>query len=260
MSKEIKSTVKKTNLEINYEDFINPENTETVVILHWWGGSSKSWLVVWKLLNQSGFNVIIPDLPGFWKTKLEKTFDLEEYAIVIEEFIKKLWFDNIILWWHSNWWAIAIKIANRWKINISRLILNNSAWIRNDKKRSFKRKILGKTVKYFKFLKKIFIFKKIRILFYKLIWGQDYLNAEKNPYLKQTYLNMISSDLQKEIIELKNHTLLIWWENDTYTPKSDWLFMRKNIKNSKIIILEDEKHWIHLTSPEKLVNTFLENI
>ena len=36
MSKEIKSTVKKTNLEINYEDFINPENTETIVILHGW--------------------------------------------------------------------------------------------------------------------------------------------------------------------------------------------------------------------------------
>jgi hypothetical protein len=34
MSKEIKSTVKKTNLEINYEDFINQENTETIVVLH----------------------------------------------------------------------------------------------------------------------------------------------------------------------------------------------------------------------------------
>jgi pimeloyl-ACP methyl ester carboxylesterase len=215
---------------------------------------------VWELLLQSGFNVIIPDLPGFWKTKLNKTFDLEEYAIVIEEFIKELWLDNIILWWHSNWWAIAIKIANRWKINISRLVLNNSAWIRNDKKRSLKRKILNKTVKYFKFLKKIFIFKKIRILFYKLIWWQDYLNAEKNPHLKQTYLNMISSDLQEEIKNVKNHTLLIWWKNDTYTPKSDWIFMRNNIKNSKIIILEDEKHWIHLTSPEKLVNTFLKNL
>ncbi len=260
MSKEIKSTVKKTNLEINYEDFINPENTETIVILHWWGWSSQSWLQVWELLLQNGINVIIPDLPGFWKTKLEKVFDLDEYAIVIEEFIKELNLDNIILWWHSNWWAISIKLAKRWKINISRLILNNSAWIRNDKKRNLKRKILKSVVNNFKFLKKFFIFKKLRILFYKAIWWQDYLNAEKNPYLKETYLNMISSDLQDDIKELKNHTLLIWWEKDTYTPRNDWLKMRNSIKNSKLVVLENEKHWIHLTSPEKLVKTFLENI
>ncbi len=260
MVKNIKTTVKKTNLEINYEDFINPENTETIVILHGWWWSSQSWLIAWELLFQNWFNVIIPDLPGFWKTKLNKVFDLDEYAIVIEEFIKKLWLNNIILWWHSNWWAIAIKIAIRWKINISRLVLNNSAWIRNDKKRSFKRKILWKIINNFKFLKKIFIFKKIRILFYKIIWGQDYLNAEKNPNLKQTYLNMISSDLQNEIKNINNYTLLIWWENDTYTPISDWNFMRNNIKNSKIIVLENEKHWIHLSNPEKLINTFLNNI
>ena len=260
MSKEIKSTAKKTNLEINYEDFINQENTETVLILHWWWWSSQSWLEVWDLLFQSGFNVIIPDLPWFWKTKLEKTFDLEEYAIVIEEFIKKLKLDNIILWWHSNGWAIAIKIANRWKINISRLVLNNSAGIRNDKKRNFKRKLLKNTIKYFSFLKNIFKNKKIRILFYKLIWGQDYLNAEKNPYLKQTYLNMISSDLQNEIKTIKNNTLLIWWEKDTYTPTSDAYFMRNNIKKSKLIILNNETHWIHLKNPIRLVETFLQNI
>ena len=251
---------KKTNLEINYEDFINPDNTETIVILHWWWWSSQSWLTVWEILLQNWFNVIIPDLPWFWKTKLEKTFDLDEYASVVEEFIKELWLNNIILWWHSNWWAISIKIASRKKINISRLILNNSAWIRNDNKRKIKRKILNFIINHLKFIKKIFIYKKIRILFYKIIWWQDYLNAEKNPFLKETYKNMIKSDLSDEIKNLKQHTLLIWWKNDTYTPLSDWIFMRNNIKNSKMVTLENEKHWIHLNSPEKLVNTFLNNI
>jgi hypothetical protein len=34
MTNDIQSTVKKTNLKINYEDFSNSENTETIVILH----------------------------------------------------------------------------------------------------------------------------------------------------------------------------------------------------------------------------------
>ena len=253
-------TLKKTNIEINYEDWVNEDNIDNIVILHGWGWSSQSWLNVSELLFQSWFNVIVPDLPGFWKTKLEKVFDLDEYANVIEEFIKELNLKNVILWGHSNWWAISIKIANRNKIPLSRLVLNNSAWIRNDKKRSFKRKILNNIIKPLKVFKKIPWWNKIRELFYRLIWSQDYLSSEKNPYLKQTYLNMINSDLSLEIPKIKENTLLIWWENDTYTPVLDGSFMRKNIKNSKMIVLEDEKHWIHLTSPDKLVNTFLNNI
>jgi len=214
--------------------------------------------------------VIVPDLPGFWKTKLEKEFDLDEYATVIEEFIIEMWLKNVILWWHSNGWAISIKIANRWKINISRLILNNSAWIRNDSKRSLKRKILNNIAKNIKKIIKILPspgrgglgrgFKKIRKLFYKAIWSHDYLNAEKNPNLKQTYLNIISSDLTDEIKKIKLDTLLIWWEKDTYTPLSDWNTIRNSIKNSKMIVLKNEKHWIHLHNPELLVKTFLQNI
>ena len=252
--------MQKTNLEINYEDWIDEDNENTIVILHWWGWSSQSWLSMWELLFQSWFNVIIPDLPWFWKTKLKKVFDLEEYAIVVENFIKELWLKNIILWWHSNWWAIAIKISSRWKIDISRLILNNSAWIRNDSKRSLKRKIFNNLVKPFKIFKKIYWFYKIRTIFYKTIWSHDYLEAEKNPFLKQTYLNIIKSDLKEIIPTIKQNTLLIWWEKDTYTPLSDWKYMRNNIKNSKMIVLENEKHWIHLQNPIKLINTFLNNI
>ena len=253
-------TLKKTNIEINYEDFIDVENKETIVILHWWGWSSQSWLTVWDLLSKNGFNTIIPDLPGFWKTKLEKVFDLDEYVLVIEEFIKELWLKKIILWWHSNWWAISIKIAEREKIDISRLILNNSAWIRNDKRRWLKRKIINLIIKPFKFLKNAPWYTKIRELFYRIIWWQDYLEAEKNSFLKKTYVNMIKSDLKDIIPNINLNTLLIWWKNDTYTPLSDWIYMRKTIKNSKMIILDNEKHWIHLTSPKKLVDTFLKNI
>lgn len=264
-------TLEKANLEIHYEDWLDESNENTIVILHWWGWSSQSWLKVGELLFQSWFNVIIPDLPWFGKTKIEKVFDLDEYAKVVEKFIKELWLKDIILWWHSNWWAISIKVATRNNVNISRLILNNSAWIRNDKKRSFKRKILNSFTTIIKKILNIIptrknwdtdngMIKKIRKIFYKAIWWQDYLNTENNPYLKETYLNMIKSDLTEIIPNISQNTLLIRWKYDTYTPFWDWIYMRNNIKNSKIIILENEKHWIHITSPEKLVHTFLNNI
>ena len=244
---------------IYYKEYLQ-QNIQTILILHGWWWSSESWKDVWEILSKNNFRVTIPDLPGFWKTKLNRVFTLEEYAIIIESFIQKLWLENIIVWGHSNGWAISIKLVNRWKITIQKLILNNSAWIRNDRKRSLKKQILWNLIKPFKILRNIPWINKFRNIFYKLIWNQDYLDVEKNPKLKQTYLNMISSDLKNEIEKIDIDTLLIWWEKDTYTPLSDGYFMRKNIKKSKMCILDNETHGIHLKNPKRLVNVFLENI
>jgi pimeloyl-ACP methyl ester carboxylesterase len=257
----LEKEIKIWNFLINYKEFFNNKDSQNILILHGWQGSSDSWVEVGKKLKNANYNVIIPDIPCASKnTDCKKIFSLEEYAILIEKFLEKLKLNNIILWWHSNWWAISIKISNREKINILRLVLNNSAWIRLDKKRSLKRKIFSILIKPFKNFKKIKLLKKLRILFYKAIWSHDYLNAEKNPKLKETYLNMISSDLKNEIKNIKHNTLLIWWKNDSYTPISDAYFMRNNIKNSKLVILDGEKHWIHLQNPERLVSTFLKEI
>ncbi len=251
------SSNNKTNLEIKYKEYTNDSNKETVVILHWWWGSSNSWIEFSEILSQNWYNVIVPDLPWFWETKLNYVFDLDEYSKVITNFLRELKIDNFILWWHSNWWAISIKIANSNIFNIKRLVLNNSAWIRNDKKRSLKRKILNNIIRPFKFLWKS---KKIRSFFYRAIWSQDYLESEKTPFLKETYKNMISSDLKDDIKKINLNTLLIWWELDSYTPLSDAYYMRNNIWKSKLVVLDWETHWIHIKNPVRLVDTFINNI
>lgn len=264
-----KTQLKLNKSDISYEIFeSNTSNSDTILILHWWQWASSSWTQVWDLLNMEEYNVIIPDIPWASKnTTCNDIYTLDLYAELIEDFVNKLKedyeninFNNLIILWHSNGWAISIKIASRGILKFIRLVLNNSAWIRNDKKRTFKRKFLSKLVKYFWLFKKVKFLNRIRKLFYKVIWWQDYLKAEENPNLKQTYLNMISSDLKNEIKDLDCFTLLIWGEKDTYTPVSDWYFMRENIKKSKLIVLENETHGIHLKNPKRLVETFLQNI
>jgi len=257
--------IKINNTDISYELFESKnENADTIVILHGWRGVSSSWTKVWDFLNMSGYNVVIPDIPGASKlTECNDIYSIDSYSEIIEKFIldlknkhENLNFDNLILWWHSNGWAISIKIVSNNKIKVLRLVLNNSAWIRNDKKRSLKKKIFSFIVKPFSIVNN----NKIKKIFYHLIWNNDYSEALDNPNLKQTYLNMISCDLRDEIKNLDCFTLLLWGEKDTYTPLSDWLFMRDNIKKSKLVVLNDEKHWIHLHNPKRLVETFLQNI
>lgn len=246
-------TIKIWNLDVNYKIF-GDEKNQVFLILHWWWGSSDSWIKVAELLSKDFF-VVIPDLPGFGKTALDKVYTLEEYANFVNNFLEKLKIKEVILLWHSNWWAIAISLV--WKIKIKKLILNNSAWIRKKIKTSLKRKILWFFVKPLKFIRHIPWWEKFRELFYKFIGSRDYLEAEKNPYKKQTYLNMINTDLQDKIKTIKEDTLLIRWKYDTYTPLEDGKKMNDLIENSKLEII-DSTHWIHLKQPEKLVEIIKE--
>lgn len=264
----IERNIKIWNTDLFYKKYYSKDNKYTILILHWWWWSSDSWTQVWELLFESWYNVIIPDLPWFWKTKIKKIYDLNSYSKLIEEFITFLNLDKIILWWHSNGWAISINLINRWTLKVERLILNNSAWIRNNKKRNIKRLIINYFSKILKIifwktlkkLEKYNFYNKLRENFYKLIWSWDYINVENNIFLKKTYQNMISSDLRSELSNININTLLIRWEKDTYTPISDWNLFKKLIKKSKFIMIKNEKHWIHLSNPEILVNTFLNNI
>lgn len=248
-------------LHINYKIRKNKENKNTIVILHWWWGSSDSWDNVSKILYKNGYNVIVPDLPGFWKTMLDQPFKLCDYAKVIEDFIASLKIKNIILMWHSNGWAISTMIISRGFLKINKLILNNSAGIRNKKLPSLKNKIIKYTTYPFKIFKKIPGYQKVRRFIYIrfLGWG-DYINSENNKHLNDTLKNMLKADIKAEFKSIKIPTLIIWWENDAYTPLLDWYKMKKWISNSKIIILDKQRHSIHLQAPDLLVQTIIKNI
>lgn len=240
--------------------YFNEENKENILILHGWWWKSESFKNFAEIIFKKWFNVFIPDLPWFWETKLDKTFDLDEYSIFIEKLIFDLWIEDFILMWHSNWWAISIKLANNKNIKIKKIILYNSAGVRITKKMSFKRKVFKIFSIPFKPFKNFSFFKKLRIVFYKIIWNYDYLNSLKVPFLEETYKNIIGEDLQNIMKNINTETLLIRWEKDTFTPISYWKIIKKNIKNSKMIVLDWEWHSPHLKNVEKLANTFLNNI
>jgi len=245
--------------KLKYIEYWKNKN-DVILILHWWWWSSDSWKAVWKLLEKENYRVIIPELPWSTKVELKKSYTLEDMAILVENLVKELWLNDIILLWHSNWGALAILLASKLNLWIKKLLLNNSAGIRKDFKRNFKRNVLKTFTKIIKPLKKWKHFSKTRELFYKAIWSQDYLRAEKNPHLKETYLNMINSDLSKNMQMINNQTFLIRGEKDSYTPLWDAKKIKKQIKDSQLIILDWERHWIHLDNPKRLVKEIIKII
>ncbi len=251
-----------TSTDIHYKTFGDESSKEKVLILHWWWGKSDSWIDVAAWLSSQWFFLVVPDLPWFGKTDLPSVFTMDNYRDTVKEFIKKLDLDKtpLTLIWHSNGWAISTKLSVAWNINIKKLFLIGSAGIRNKKKTSLKRKAYKTILFPAKIIKNLPGWNKLRTLFYKAIGWQDYLKAEQNPLLKKTFLNIIHTDLQNIFPNIKIDTTLIRWDKDTYTPLSDWKAITKLIPKNKLIVLEWEKHWIHLQNPELLTKTILKNI
>lgn len=248
------------DISLSYKYKKSKDHKYSILILHGWWWSSDSWVEVWNMLFEKWYDVIMLDLPGFWWTILEKVFTLDDYAKVVEDFIEILKLKDFILLWHSNGWAISIRLLNRWNIKPKKLILNNSAWIRQKPSLSFKRislKYLSLPFKVFKFIPG---YNALRRLFYRAIWAHDYINSEHNQFLNGTFKNMINTDLKNELLNIKIKTLIIWWENDAYTPVLDWYLMKKKIKGSKLVVLDNERHGIHLQNPKRLVETIIDNI
>ncbi len=246
-----------TDLWLFYQEFLSEwEKKWNIVIIHWWWGSSVSREEVWKDLSKKWYNVYVPDLPWFWRTWLEKIFSIEDYWDVVDEFVKYKKLDDFILLWHSNWWRISIYLVANSILKPKKLILNNSAWL------NYKQSILKKTIKFFSKILKKFAFLPwysfIRKILYKLVWGHDYLNTDNDLNKKITFENMLNCWLEWIMKNINIPTYLIWWWKDTYTPLKQWRKMNTLIKNSKLIILKNETHWIHLKNPKKLSKNILE--
>ena len=95
----------------------------TLVFLHYFGGSSRTWLpVINKLKNN--YRCIAIDLPGFGDSQDEsKTFSVNHNAERVASLIEKLKLKDFILIAHSMGGKIALAITSFEKILINKIIL-----------------------------------------------------------------------------------------------------------------------------------------
>ena len=208
-------------------------------------------------LDVLGFRVYVPDLPGFGGTPLVRSYTLDDYAEWVERFCEAVGMDRVILLGHSNGGRISIRLMSRGKLTIQRLILCNSAGIVHPPR--LRNRILGLLSPIAKSLAFLPFYSRFRTLFYRYVGGGDYVACENNA-LRETFLSMLHTDIREELGHLPSDTLLIWGSEDTYTPLRDGRMMESLIPHARLVVLEGERHGIHLRSPEKLVGVLKDNL
>lgn len=242
------------DLNIQYFQSENINKNNTLLFLHGWGSCAMHFV---KTLEKCE-NFVAVDLPGFGNSEAPKTvWSLAEYAVFVEEFLKKLNFENPILAGHSFGGSVGIKYCAR-KSKCQKLILIGSAGIR---KRNTEKTVFFIIAKIFGVLFSLPVLKALkdnaRKSYYKMIDSEDYINAG---ILTETYKKVISEDLTPDLREIKTPTVLIWGENDKDTPLKDGELMQQLIENSKLFIIPDAKHYVFLDNEKDFDEIFLAQI
>ncbi|MDD5069005.1 MAG: alpha/beta hydrolase [Candidatus Pacebacteria bacterium] len=212
-------------------------------IIHGWTYTLEAWEPCLAELRAKGFEPVMLRVPGLTE-KSEKVWTLPEYVTWLEKVLQNE--SNVILLGHSNGGRIAIAAFAKNPTLIQKLILLDSAGVvHNEFPLRAKRAVFGSLAQ----VGKIFLdFPFVRKVFYKIIGAHDYGRAPEN--MRETMKNLISRDLTPELSKISIPTLIIWGKEDKITPLSDAYLMQKNIKDSKLVVVDGANHSPHATHPK----------
>lgn len=233
---------------------------DPIIILHGWGStmSGKRYLSAKKLLEQKGFVVYTPDLPGFGKNTLQKEqLYFDDYVAFIKSFLEKHKLKKVILIGHSFGGRIAIAFAALYPEYVSKLILVAASGIPHPLP-SFKKRVVFVLTKISKPLFSLPVASRMYAYFRKLVYyslgEMDYYKSGK---LQKTFKNVYQVSIVDYLKKIKVPTCILWGENDTFVPVDDGKLMQKNISHSQLIVLAKEGHALPYENPQLFANEVL---
>jgi len=230
-----------------------------LVLVHGFLGSSEMWEPQINFFKNY-FRVIVPDLPGFGKSKEVKSHNsIQSIANLLLNFLEEKKIDKFYLLGHSMGGMIVQEMAKKSGNKISKLICYSTGprgempgrfetvdqsrdnlkkngleiMIRNIAKTWF---VKGENAKYFDICISV--------------GKQASIETVDNALI--AFKNWNGVDTLKNI---KNKTLIVWGDKDKSYNLEQIKTLEKNIPNSSLIVFNNCAHNIHLEEPEKFNNT-----
>ena len=227
------------DLDINY---IQYGEGKDIILLHGWGQNIEMMKPLGDCFSDR-FRITILDLPGFGESdEPKKTWTIDDYELMLEDFIKEVKIKKPIVIGHSFGGRLAIRYSAR--NPIEKLVLFGSPCIRIQESLSLK-------VRMLKSLKKLPGMDKFGEYMKQYIGSRDYKAA--SPVMRQTLVEVVNEDLSKYAKEIEEPTLLIWGQNDTEAPVNEAKELEKIMIDAALIILPGT-HYAYLENLQQVVN------
>jgi len=272
------------DIKINYQ-IRNGNAAKSIFVIHGWSlkGTENWQSFLDKLaLNKPDYKILCVDLPGFGQSQppTEK-WGVNEYSKFVNDFLVKLDIFPDIIIAHSFGGAISMDYLKN--LETQNIILTKTegslskSEVQSLNSKENQRKLNPKVVLFAPaivrpssgFLKKIIqnifslgknilltlkldkLYTKLRQILYKFYGSTDYLKSHK--IMSEIFLKVISQDCTYLLDKIDNQTLLIWGDKDVQTPLWQSKIILSKLKNSKLVILENTRHAIHIQAEEKVL-------
>ena len=230
---------KDISFDISYS-LANPSNSnQDIIFLHGWGSNKEIMSVFKDYFND--MRLIFIDMPGFGKSHNEEILNTNDYANIIDIFLKNKKFKKDIIVGHS----FGGKVATL--LNPNLLVLLSTSGILVKKSLRVKSKIA-----IFK------IFKKLSFInISKYFKSKDVQDMPQNMY--ETFKNVVDEDFTNDFKNFKNKAIILWGKDDTATPL--WTAHKINdlITQSKLIEYEGD-HYFFIKNLKKIEKDILNEL
>lgn len=244
------SYIRWNGLRVRLLDRMTTKTKTPIIFLHGWGSSSEVWFPVLFELFSENTPIVLVDLPGFGKSETPTDpFSINDYVSLMKKIYQEKKIESAILVGHSFGGQIATKVAVEEPAMVEKIVLVNSASVRNQKKSFFS---------YFaSLLRPLFELPLLRSgkhFLLSKISGDDYT---VNPAMYPTLKNVTNEDMTPVLSEVSQPTLIVWGEDDTVTPTDHAYILNENIPQALLVMLRDAGHYSFLDNPEKFTKTLL---
>ena len=225
-----------------------------VYILHGWTYNQDKWLPLKKILEEkTKYPVEILDIPGL-TGQIDRSWTIDDYVDWLYQKVQKEKTINLI--GGSNGGRISMNFVIKYPKLISHLFLIDSAGVYQSsliyRSKNFIFKLIAK-------MGKIFIkSQRLKIILYKMNRTNDYVLA--SDIMKNTLVNLITSDKQLDITQVKVPTTIIWGENDSITPLWMGKQINQKINNSKLFIIKNAHHSPQFTNTEEVAKIIIKSL
>lgn len=227
-----------------------------IYILHGWAidqNNAHKWQPLMDRLVELGVKTTFLGIPGL-SSPLNEVWNLQDFVDWLSKQLPKG--KKVILLGHSFGGQIAIRFATQNPDRVKKLILVDSAGIRDHSlKAVVKRKGFWVAAKIGKLL---FNFEWARKLLYLFARERDYKNAP--PLLKRSMSLVLDDEIVDDLQYITCPTLLIWGEKDKVTPLKFGRQKNSLIKQSQLEIITDARHspqFTHVRKVAVLISKFV---
>lgn len=239
-------TIDIDGVSLHYRDS-GEEDLRPVIIMHGWGCNVDTVASIENIFKGK-MRILNVDLPGHGQSSEPPAiWGVEDFTTMMEKFISRIGLKRPSLIGHSFGGRICLLLSSR--NDIDKVLLVDAAGIKPKRSLNYYRKVY--TFKAMKHLLTLVLGKNKGMEAVEKMRAKkgsaDYRNS--SPRMRAVMSRCVNEDLKHVMPSIKAPTLLIWGEDDTATPLSDAITMKRLIPDSGLVSFPGCGHYSFLDNP-----------